>query len=609
MPVVTFTSAAGGHGAAGMLARLPALPFAFGTAGLLFAVALAGALFGTGARRRPALSLERRVRLRLWPGPGFTRGRGALRRQHGLPAARRVARRARPSLSWRERRFGPWQEYAALAGRAHGWLWPVRVFSHLEQVKLVIAPPQKGKSAAAAGGVIDAAGAVVATSIRGDLIAATAALRQQLGAIHVFNPEGAGGYASTVTWNLVAGCEDMAAAARRAGYLVEGVTARGLDDATFWQDQASMVLGAYMHAAALAAGTVMDVYRWVLDESGEALQILDAHPGAVATARREVASYLALPARTRAGISTTIRAALRFLQDPAVAETLCPQGPGTFDPVSFVRSRDTLYLVASDSQHTPVPPVFCALIAEITWTARVAATMTGRLDPPLSLELDEAPNIAPVPAAAWSTWAAGCGIRLHIYAQAFAQLVQRWGQAGAEVLWQACDVKIVYGGSSEDILCRLVEHACGEVRLRGADEVSRGPGGSEHRRATWKTELVLPYAMVRRLPAGWAVVIRGGCLPVIVRTEQYWRRRDVRRAARQGIVPQLAAVTPRLVPAPMPELMAQAAAGPADELAALRGSRGPLEALLPPAAAAGGGRDGPGIPDGRNAPGWNLDDD
>jgi len=172
--------------------RLPVPLLAFGVAAGLVAMAAVMVIFGGDSRRRPPLALELRVRLRLWPGPGFARSCWALRRQHGLAAARR----ARPSLSWRDRRFGSWQEYASFAGWAHGWVRPVRVYTHLEQVRLVIAPPQKGKSAAEAGSIIDAPGPVVATSVRGDLITASAGLRQRLGRVHVFNPEGAGGYGS-----------------------------------------------------------------------------------------------------------------------------------------------------------------------------------------------------------------------------------------------------------------------------------------------------------------------------------------------------------------------------------------------------------------------------
>ena len=581
-----------------LLSRLPSLlPAAAAAAAGIFAIAIGIAVLA-GGHGRPLLPMNRRVAWRLWPGPGFARSRVTLRCASGLPAARRVARRGRPSLTARDRLLGPWQEYASFAGWAHGWLWPPRIYTHLEQVRLVISPPQKGKSAAAAGSIIDAPGPVVATSIRGDLIGATASLRAQKGRIHIFNPEGAGGYASTVTWNPVAGCQDMTTAARRAGYLIEGVTARGLDDGSFWKDQASIVLAAYLHAAGLAGGTMHDVYRWILDEDQQPAAILGVHPGAARSALREIGAYLALPDRTRAGVATTIRAALRFMQDPQIADMLCPRGPGNFDPHAFVRTRDTLYLVAADAKHTPVPPVFTMLIAEIMYAARTAAGAVGRLDPPVCLELDEVANVAPVPVAAWATWAAGSGVRMHIYAQSYAQLAERWGDRGAETIWQSADAKIIYCGSSEDRLCQLVERACGQVRIRGGADVSSGPDGRQRRGHTWVTEQVLPYAMLLQLPRGWAVVIAGGCKPVLVRTEQYWRRADVLRLARRGARLILAPATPRPVPQVMPELLDPAPGPhgyPLDELSARRAARhaaGPPPEGFPgaePWQAAGGG--------------------
>jgi type IV secretion system protein VirD4 len=557
-------------------------------AAMLLTAALAIAVLRCSGSRRPVLPVATRVRLRLWPGTGFARGRLELRRT-GLPRARQVARRARPDLTWRDRRLGPWQQYASLIGRAHGWPRASRVYSHLEQVRLTIAAPQKGKSAAAACSIIDAPGPVVATSIRGDLIAATAGLRARSGQVHVFNPEGAGGYGSTITWNPVSGCQDMTTAARRAGYMVEGVAAHGLEDASFWQDQAAMALAALLHAAGLAGGSMQDVYMWVTEDDAQPARILAAHPGAAPTALGDVASYLEMPPRTRAGVSANIRAAIRFMQDPRCAALLCPDGAGSFDPEEFARSTDTLYLVASDSKHTPVPPVFTALIAEVTHAARQAAQAAGRLFPPLCLELDEAANIAPVPVAAWATWAAGTGIRMSVYAQAYSQLAERWGTHGAEVLWQASDVKVIHAESSEDTLCRLVEHACGQVAVRGPDTIQHDAGGRRPRAAAWTTEAVLPYAALRELPKGHAVVIQGGARPVIVRTEQYWRRRDFRRLARLGGGPVLPAPAPPAVPDPVPGLMRHPAAGMplADELAMLRRTRtGWLARPLAPAATA-----------------------
>jgi type IV secretion system protein VirD4 len=513
-------------------------------------------------RRRPWLSLPARVRLRLRPGPGFASG-WALWRRHGLPAARRVARHARPSLGWRGRRSGNWRAYAGFAGWAQGWIFPRRVYSTVEQLRLVIAAPQQGKSAAAAGTILDAPGPVVATSIRGDLIAATAGLRSEAGRVHVWNPEAAGEFGSTMRWNPAAGCQDMVIAVRRAGYMVEAMTARGLSDEGFWSDQASMTLAAYLHAAGLARGDLRHVYRWITQNDDRPARILATHPRAEKTALSHVVHYQGLPERTRAGVSTTLLSVLKFMQHPRVVASVCPRPGEGFDFDAFVMSRDTLYLVAADARTSPVPPLFVAILAEIAHTARqagsvprparpargpvlgsagLAARLDGlfppgtvaRLDPPLAMVLDEVANTAPVPAAAWATWAAGSGIWLHLYAQAWAQLAERWGDNGARVLWQACQSKIIYAGTSEPELCRLIEDLCGYVKVRGPDEHHYTYKGELRRRPTATDIRVLPMAAIRQLPPGRAVVLQGTASPVIVRTERYWRRADYRAWHRHG---------------------------------------------------------------------------
>ena len=43
--------------------------------------------------------------------------------------------------------------------------------------------------------------------------------------------------------------------------------------------------------------------------------------------------------------------------------------------------------------------------------------------------------------------------------------------------------------------------------------------------------------MIRQLPAGFALVIRGGCAPVIARLPRAWKNPAYRRARRRGQVP------------------------------------------------------------------------
>jgi type IV secretion system protein VirD4 len=480
--------------------------------------------------RRPWLPFALRVRLRMRPGPGWA-GRWCLWRCHGLPAARKVAGSARPSLPWSARRFGRWQEYATFLGWGQGWLWRWRVYAHLESLILMIAAPQEGKTQAAAGQVIDAPGPAVGTSIREDLIRATAGLRARRGRVHIWNPEEAGRFASTFSWNIVYGCADVTTAVRRAGYMVEAVTGTGRGDEAFWNDQASMVLAALLHAAGLAGKDMRDVHAWAGGEDDTPLRILDTYPGASGAVRDHLGLYLSLSDRTRQSIAATLARVLKFMLLPSCVRAVITQdgGPG-FDFAAFVASTGTLYLVAADSATSPVPPLFAAIVAELAYAGRRAGTarLAGRLDPPLTVVLDEVANIAPVPVAAWASWAAGSGIRLSLIAQSYAQLRQRWGIEGAANIWQCCKTKVIYGATSEDELCGLVERACGTVRLRTTERDYRGW------RHGHEQIPLLPAAALRTLPVRRAVVIQGRATPAIVRVEQTRRRADYKQHARSN---------------------------------------------------------------------------
>jgi type IV secretion system protein VirD4 len=512
------------------------------------AVLRAGCIRLARGPRRPWLPFALRVRLRMRPGPGWA-GRWQLWRAHGRPAARKVARRARPSLSQTARRFGSWRQYAAFLGWGQGWLWRWRVYAHLESLILMIAAPQEGKTQAAAGMVIDAPGAVVAPSIRGDLIRATAGLRAQRGRVHVWDPEQVGGFGSTIRWNIVHGCADITTAVRRAGYMVEAVTGTGRAEEAFWNDQASMTLAALLHAAALANVDIRHVHAWAAGDDDTSLRILDAHVSASPAARDHLALYLSFSDRTRQSIAATLARVLKFMLLPACAEavTTADGGPG-FDFAAFVTSADSLYLVAADSATSPVPPLFTAIIAELAHAARLAGTTSraGRLDPPLTAVLDEVANIAPVPVAEWASWAAGSGIRLVLITQSYAQLKQRWDADGAAVIWQCCKTKVIYGATTEDELCAVAERACGTVRVRTTERDHRGP-----RRGHEEIPL-LPAAMLRMLPAGRAVVIQGRAAPVIVRIEQVLRRADYKRQHTPNSRAALPASVIRQVPAAVP---------------------------------------------------------
>jgi type IV secretion system protein VirD4 len=139
-----------------------------------------------------ARHLRIRLHLRLHPGKGFAH-LFSLQLRWSRFATLRRSRRIRPSLPLRYRFLDP-REHSVFLGSAcyrHGLRVP------LEEHVLVMAPPRTFKTAFLADVILRYPGPVVATSTKPDVHALTAAVRAQLGPVHVFNPQHIGGAGST----------------------------------------------------------------------------------------------------------------------------------------------------------------------------------------------------------------------------------------------------------------------------------------------------------------------------------------------------------------------------------------------------------------------------
>src|SRR6266705_574709 len=106
----------------------------------------------------------------------------------------RVLRPSFGELSWWHRLFVPTRELATPLARV-GWF---TIWSTCEDTVLRFGGPRSGKSGELACRILDAPGAVIATSTRTDLVNLTGTLREQHGPVWVFNPSGVASLASTI---------------------------------------------------------------------------------------------------------------------------------------------------------------------------------------------------------------------------------------------------------------------------------------------------------------------------------------------------------------------------------------------------------------------------
>jgi type IV secretory pathway TraG/TraD family ATPase VirD4 len=351
---------------------------------------------------------------------------------------------------------------------------------------------------------------------------------------------------STIVFDPIVGCEDAKTATDRDTDLISGADAPGDagGDRAFWQGQAIRVLSGLLHAAALGGASMSDVQRWVADPDMHAAQVQQhLRASKVASIRVDALQFVETNDRTRSSITSTIMPALGWLNDPhAAAAAGQTAGPGpvmvdgevrisdraSFDVAQLLADRGTVYMLgAEDAQ---VAPLLCALTGHIARTARALANDMpgGRLDPALTLALDEAALIAPIPLDKWTSDMGGRNITIHIAVQSRAQLKARWGDTGAATIITNAGTMLVFGATDADDL-DLYAKLAGERHERTHTHDRNGRLLS----TTTQRVPVLTPADFSQLAKLHVVIFRPGLAPALGRIEPAYKRRDVKTVARQ----------------------------------------------------------------------------
>jgi type IV secretion system protein VirD4 len=472
---------------------------------------------GRGLPRHRVRHTRIRLHLRLHPGRGFATA-GELWLRWGRLAAFRKSGRIRRSVSLWRRALHP-RLHAVWLGRAQ---YRHRLRVPLEEHLLLIAPPRTFKTAFLADVILHYPGPVISTTTKPDVLGLTSGVRAALGPVHVFNPQGIGGIASTFRWSPVDGCAEHATAIRRADAFAQAVSQKGVEDGTFWSAKASDYMRAYFHAAALAGLDMRAVAQWVLGHDPDTPEQILLAAGSDQWAMT-LAELRSEAQKTASTVRMVMSRALSFMADPALAVSVLP-GPDGFDIAQFLAGRGTLYMIA-DSAHeeAPVAPLFAAMASEIHYQAAQLgqASPGARLDPPLLMGLDEVTQICPVPLPVWLSDSGGKGIQVCAVAHGEAQLAGRWGEQGKQVVLDTSSVKVFLPGITDTSTLEAASKLCGQAAFKehGQDHHSR------HDVAT--------PDMIRQLPPGFALVIRGGCSPVITRLPRAWNDPAYKRARRR----------------------------------------------------------------------------
>lgn len=496
--------------------HLPPLGYAWMTAGGIVALRGRDGIDAIRARRSGGKAAERRRRK--YQG---TASAAEVHAKLSVRAARKRAKVTRPSLRGRI----PVAEAGIVIGKG-GMPRRTLAATH-EDVVLVFAPPRSGKTGWLSGVVLDAPGAVVTTSTRVDVHAHTLTGREARGPVYTLNPGGDGAIPTTLLWSPLTECGSAAGATERAGYLMAAAPKDSSGRDAWWDAKGHVLLRLMLHAAALDGASMIEAKRWTEDPySAEPASIL-ATSGAAPGWADELAALTRDESDQMRGIIASASAALAWMSDWHMARVACPlPGEDRLDAWDFVTGNGTLYLIGTDRPHNSLAPYFACLTAHLFDTAkRVASVSDGaRLDPPLTLVLDEPAITCPVPMDRWSAESGGHGITLVTGFQSPAQIAARWGDHAAQAIRDNASVQLVMGGHTNPAELEALSAVCGN---RDTWEQVKGPGGTTR---SPKTERLYPPERLRTLPAWHAVLLHRSARPVTVKLTPVWQRKGYQRA-------------------------------------------------------------------------------
>jgi len=331
-----------------------------------------------------------------------------------------------------------------------------------ESSLLIVGPPRSGKtSSVVVPCVLDAPAAVVSTSTKPDVLAATCLRRYALGECYVFDPTGSVTLPPGIhllRWSPVTGCRRFERAVATA-HALAGAARPGapLSEAAHWVERAEALLAPMLFAADSAGADMAALCRWVLGrEVAEPLRIIEASGHELA--RATLGGVAATEDRERSGIFSTAAGLLSaYRSEAALAQTQRPN----FDPLRFACSSDALYVCAPAEAQDRLAPIVITLLEQVRHA--VYARPPGAA--PVVFALDEVANIAPLPALP-SMAAEGGGHALVTLAclQDLSQARARWGDE-ADGFFSLFNYKLIFPGVADQRTLSLVSALAGEEQI------------------------------------------------------------------------------------------------------------------------------------------------
>ncbi|MEI8050645.1 MAG: type IV secretory system conjugative DNA transfer family protein [Actinomycetes bacterium] len=356
-----------------------------------------------------------------------------------------------------------------------GWVW-----SGYQRSALILGPTRSGKtSSVVIPNVLCAAGAVVTTSTKPDVMEATARSRNRSGASLLFDPMGTTPDVPGVHrigWSPLSGSTSWDGASDIANSMVSASQRRsqqagGARD--HWSERSGALLSTLLYAGALSGEEMGTVVRWADRHHGtDALGLLETNVGSDHPASGLLAGILATDSREQSGIWSTTSGVLSAYRSLGALRTTKSDA---LDIESFVDAPHTLYVCSPGRQQELLAPLVVGLVREI----QSAAYQRSDNDRPVVFALDELANIAPLPdLPQLVSEGGGQGVLTIGCLQDLSQARSRWGRE-ADGFLSLFSTTLVLGGVADISTLRAVSDIAGRTDVtRHSRSTSRDARGA-----------------------------------------------------------------------------------------------------------------------------------
>lgn len=386
-------------------------------------------------------------------------------------------------------------------------------YSGASRSVLVLGPTRAGKtSALMIPNVLGFRGAVVTTSTKRDVLAATSTPRRRAGHVVMFDPSGTVDGAPGVRrvgWSPVAGASTWDGAVLTADAAVDAarLRARGAAAPDHWSERARTLLAPLLHAAALESLGMDAVARWVDARDGaSALGSLCRALGPAHPAPASLGGLLRTEERELSGIWSTASGLLSAWRTDAAREAA--RAPA-LDLDGFVLGANTLHIVAPSRHQASTAPLIAGLLDAVVHATYRRHEQGART----LLALDELANVAPLPSLpSIVSEGAGQGVVVLGCLQDLSQARVRWGVA-AEGFLSLFPTTVVLAGIADRTTLETISAIAGRHH-RASSTVARG---GRARRTTTTSLVERPRLGVDEIARG-----RGGAALVLDAQKRCW---------------------------------------------------------------------------------------